>query len=164
MRISRLLTTAALAALAAGCGSNTGGSAQPGSSPPSPTSSSASTVSVKNSDFGGKCPPLGWSSDNGTRIALSDIDTLVVCPQIVPGGNRRVIRLTRGQPEFTALLDQLGRPSVHARPGQICPMYATVTQYVLASAGGSWYVVDLPTDGCGHYLMGLMGLLNRLRS
>lgn len=161
MASARVLTAVAatvVALLATACGSAVGTGGAPSGS------SAGSTVSVKNADYGSHCPPPRWQSDSGTRIGVADISTLVVCPQPFPDWRGRGVRLARGQPGFTALLQQIAKPSETRKPNQICPMFALPQEHVLASAGGSWYVVDLPTDACGHYRASLLSLLNRLRS
>jgi len=161
-RVMTAVAAAALAILAAACGSDAAGSNTPAGS--SPTGSADSTISVKNADYGSHCPPARWDSDSATTIAAADITTLIVCPQQVLDQPGSAVRLTKGRADFAALLQQIERPSESRKPHQVCPMFALPPEHVLASAGGQWYVVQLPTDACGHYRGPLLGLLNRLRS
>jgi hypothetical protein len=167
----------------------TGGSAGSGTS----GSLSGARLTVVRSIAGGQCPrlypgTLGGGSDNGnsdngnsdngnslgsrmggpfrpsSTVPVGDVTALIVCPQRVPGTADRVVRLARGDGDFQVLLAALAKPSAAPAHGRACPLFADVLQIVLAQADGRWFMVKLPTDGCGHYFGTTLSLLTRLRN
>ena len=97
------------------------------------------------------CPPkLGQGAGRvPVRVPAGDVTAFTLCP-MSSSHYPTAVRVVAGNVHFRALLEALTAADA-PRSNAMCPMYADVTQVILARTRTGVVRVRIPIDGCGHY-------------
>ncbi len=167
-RLLLAVATAASMVLLAGCANpssvppgGTGG--PPGSSGPGASSSPAPVSGLRGERVDSiQCASTVWQPDEKAATVLPSVPVrLVICPLPMPNAVHPPADL-RPPPDtlLTALAVPDG-PKPTASP-YMCAAYADVPRLVYAqTADGAVYLLHIPVDACGHYLLHPLTAVNR---
>jgi hypothetical protein len=128
-------------------------STAPLSASPSASSSSASggpvLLGVPVPSFG--CPPKleQGAGRVQVRVPAGDVSAFTLCP-MSSSHYPTTVRVVAGNVHFRALLEALTAADA-PRSNGMCPLYADVTQVILARTRTGVVRARIPIDGCGHY-------------
>ena len=163
------------AVLLAGCAnpSSAGGGSGPGSPPGSEPSGTTSGSPVPpaapvSSGLRGvkvasiQCASTTWQPDERTAVRLPSVPVrLVICPLPMPNAVHPPADLRPPPDALLAALAESDGPLPTASP-YVCAAYADVPRLVYAqTADGTVYVLHIPVDACGHYLVHPLTVVNQ---
>jgi hypothetical protein len=100
-------------------------------------------------------PCTGWPSAPSGKLTASftpaSVLRCVTSYANVPGkGDRATVTLERATTGLTPLANALRAPSIHSRPGVMCPMFVMpAPRIVLIAADGKTLRPQFPVNGCG---------------
>jgi hypothetical protein len=161
--------------LLAGCAnpSSAGGGSGPGSAPGSEPSGSPSGTSAPpgaptTSGLRGvkvasiQCAGTTWQPDDKTAVRLPSVPVrVVICPLPMPNAVHPPADLRPPPASLLSALAESDGPLPTASP-YVCAAYADVPRLVYAqTADGAVYLLHIPVDACGHYLVNPMAAVNQ---
>jgi hypothetical protein len=143
-----------------GSGSGSGSGAPTGS--PAPTTPSG-TGGLRGEKAGTiECASTTWQPDEHAAQPLPSMPVrLVICPLPMPNAVHPPADLRPPPSDLLAALAEPDGPKPTASP-YMCAAYADAPRLVYAqTAGGTVYLLHIPVDACGHYLMHALTAVNR---
>ncbi|HVW79790.1 MAG TPA: hypothetical protein VHB69_02465 [Mycobacteriales bacterium] len=103
------------------------------------------------------------ASGTAVSVAPRQVYRFRICAQLDPGASGRTVNVKRGDHDFARLRSALSAPDQPRTTG-VCPMYADVSQAILARTASGDLLVHIPVDGCGHYQSAALAAISAARA
>ena len=152
-----LLPLAALALAACGSTPSPGAST---STSPSPSDTGLRGMRIESLVCG--TSPGSVGSSTAVPVTGTPREYLVCAiPGVSSPSTSPSVRVREGDTAvFTSLTAALSTPDVPPEPDRVCAAYADMPREVLLRTSDGAWSVHIPSDGCGHYLVPVLAVLN----